>query len=347
MHKQLKAMALTALMGVAMFGLASCEKKPATTAPTEISFSILSFEKSQNIDKLWQPLMADMQKQTGLKIKPFYSSSYTALIEAMRFKQVQAGFFSTSSGAEAVNRGEGEVFAHTTNPDGTDTYTSVIIVRKDSKVTLDDLLKCNHKLNFGMGDVKSTSGTIAPKSFLFIPNHVDTDNCFKSVKPSNHGNNIESVLAGVIDAATNNSDALKELGDTPEGKAKLANLKVIWESPPMRKGVLVYRSDLDPATQEKIRSFFLSYGAGTGPEADRQRANLAAFQWGQLQPADSTYLVPERLMESRVELYEAQKAGDKEATAKAQAELDSALADQARLLANTAPQAPADAPASQ
>ena len=345
------ALALTMGLGVLALGglgLTSCDKKAADpTAATVINFSVLSVQKSQDLDKTWQPIFADMEKQTGLKVKPFYSSSYTSLIEAMRFKQVEAGFYSTSSGNEAVSRAGAEVFASNTNPDGTDTYYSLIIARKDSPVTLDSVLKCDHKLNFGMGDVKSTSGTIAPKAYLFIPHKVDTDNCFRTVKPASHGANIEGVLAGVVDAATNNSDALDDLSRTPEGQAKLAKLKILWKSQPMRKGVLVYRSDLDPAVKEKIRSFFLSYGTGTGAEADRQRANLAAFEWGAAQPADATYLVPERLMEAQVELYDAQKKGDKDATAKAQAAVDAASAEQAKLSASTAPQAPADAPASQ
>jgi phosphonate transport system substrate-binding protein len=343
----MRKIALLAAGMIAALSLTSCQDtKPKAGAPrTEITFSILSVEKSQKLDKLWQPILADMEKQTGLKVTPFYSSSYTSLIEAMRFDQVQAGFFSSATGLEAINRANGEVIAHNTNPDGTDGYTSVIIVPKASKVTIEDVLKCDHKLNFGMGDVKSTSGTIAPKAFLFLPNKIDTNNCFRSVKSAaSHGANIESVVAGVLDAATANSDALKELSDTPEGRAKLDKIRIIWQSPPMSKGVIVYRADLDPVAKEKIRSFFLSYGTGTGPEADRQRANLRAFQWGAMRPADATYLLPERLMEARVALQEAELAGDKAAAATAQKEIDEVLKAQAEL---AAPQAAADAPSSQ
>lgn len=347
MLKFVKTAAVVAL-GACALTLSACDKPSSQPAArNEITFSILSVEKSQKLDKLWQPILADMEKQTGLKVKPFYSSSYTALIEAMRFNQVQAGFFSSASGLEAVKRAQAEVFAHNTNPDGTDGYTSVVIVPKDSKVTIADILKCDHKLNFGMGDVKSTSGTIAPKAFLFLPAKVDPNNCFKSVKSGSHGVNIESVAAGVLDAATANSDALKELSDTPEGRGKLDKIKIIWQSPMIPKGVIVYRSDLDPAAKEKIRSFFLSYGAGTGPEADRQRANLRAFQWGPMRPSDATYLLPERLMEARVALQEAQIAKDAEAEAAAQAEINAVQKEQAKLAAQTTPQAPADVPVSQ
>lgn len=340
-----KMIALTAGLALGVLALTSCSDKPSMAggARSEITFSVLSVEKSENLDKMWQPIFADMEKQTGLRIKPFYSTSYTALIEAMRFNQVQAGFFSSASGLEAMRRANGEVFAHNTNPDGSDGYSAIIITRADSKVTLDDILKCDHKLNFGMGDVKSTSGTVAPKAFLFLPHKIDTDNCFKSVKSGSHGTNIEGVLAGVLDAATANTDSLKELSDTPAGQEKLKRLKVLWQSAPLPKGVIEYRSDLDPTTKEKLRSFFLSYGQGTGPEAERQRANLAAFQWGPMKPSDASYLLPERQMEATVALQEAKLAGKADEVAKAQAELDAVKKDEAAASASSAPEAAADA----
>jgi len=350
MRKTLALVPSLALGSLALGSLAltSCSDKPSMAggARSEITFSVLSVENSENLDKMWAPIFADMEKQTGLKIKPFYSTSYTALIEAMRFNQVQAGFYSSASGLEAMRRGNGEVFAHNTNPDGSDGYEAIIVTKAGSKVTLDDVLKCDHKLNFGIGDVKSTSGTIAPKAFLFLPHKIDTDNCFKNIKSGSHGTNIEGVLAGVLDAATANTDSLKELSDTPEGRVKLAKLKVLWQSDPLPKGVMEYRSDLDPTTKEKLRSFFLSYGQGTGPEADRQRANLAAFQWGPMKPSDASYLLPERLMEATVALQEAKLAGKADDAAKAQAELDAAKKEQAALAASSAPQAAPDAPAS-
>ncbi len=343
-----KIVTVAAGLALGVLALTSCSQKPSMAggARSEITFSILSVEKSENLDVMWKPILSDMEKQTGLKIKPFYSSSYTALIEAMRFNQVQAGFFSSASGLEALKRANGEVFAHNTNPDGSDGYSSIVIVRADSKVTLADVLKCDHKLNFGMGDVKSTSGTVAPKAFLFLPKGIDTQSCFKNVKSGSHGTNIEGVIAGVLDAATANTDSLKELSDTPAGQEKLKKLKVIWQSDPLPKGVIEYRSDLDPATKEKLRSFFLSYGQGTGAEADRQRANLRAFQWGPMKPSDASYLLPERMMEATVALQEAKAAGKADDAAKAQAELDAVKKEQAAASASSAPQAAADTPAS-
>jgi phosphonate transport system substrate-binding protein len=79
---------LLAFGAVAALALAGCGEKAATGAAQDtITFSILSTESAQNMESYWTPILADMEKQTGLKVKPFFSGSYSALIEAMRFKQ--------------------------------------------------------------------------------------------------------------------------------------------------------------------------------------------------------------------------------------------------------------------
>ena len=121
------------------------------------------------MEAYWRPILADMAKQTGLKVTPYFSSNYTLLIEAMKFKKTDAGWFSNLSGLEAVRRGGGEVFARTFDPTGVDGYKSVLIVPAKSKLTLEGVLKCDKTLSFGLGDVLSTSGTLAPMTYLFAP----------------------------------------------------------------------------------------------------------------------------------------------------------------------------------
>jgi len=70
------------------------------------------------------------------------------------------------------------------------------------------------------------------------------------------------------------------------------------------------------------------------------------MQWGPMQPADASYLLPERLLEATVALADAQKGGDTGKIAKAQAVLDAVKKDQAAAASKVVPQAPADAPSS-
>ena len=302
------------------FLTSGCGKVDQTRGPrTEISFSILSTENAQNQEPLWRPFLADMEKQTGLKVKPFFGSNYTALIEAMRFNQVQVGWFSNASGLEAVRRADGEVFARSSDPSGVDGYQSVIIARADSPLTAEDLLKCDGKRTFGLGDVKSTSGTLAPMTYFFMQHKVDPAKCFKSVRSGSHEANFQAVANGMVDAATNNNASLERMAEvSPE---KLKQIKIIWTSPTLPEDPIIYRKDLDPATKEKIRSFFLSYGTGTDAEGQRQLKILNNLIFGVFKPADNSHLLPVREMEAAEALMKARNGGYVAAIRKAESDL--------------------------
>ena len=321
---------LAALMAAA--ALASCNKQaPTVTPPRTLSFSIVSTEATQTQMQEWGPFLKDMEKATGMTVKPFFGSNYSALIEAMRFKQTDLGWFTNNSGLEAVRRSGGEVFARTTHPDGRDGYQGVIIVKKGSGLTLDKLLKCDGTLEFGMGDAKSTSGTLAPMTYLFGPRGIDPAKCFKTVRSASAEANLYAVGTGVLPAATDNTRSMDRLAviGTPEAKKVMDSLQVIWTSPTIPEDPMVWRADLDPAVKAKISAFIFSYGVGDTPEARRQRAILDRIQTGPFKHADNSHLLPVREMEASGELIQAKAKGDPAAIAAAQAKLDAVKKDQA------------------
>lgn len=314
---------LLRLAGAALaLGLAACSQKPAQTgsSPKELTFSILSAENQANMQPLWQPLLDDMSAQIGVKVKPYFATNYTSLIEAMRFNQVQVGWFSADPALEAVNRADAEVLGRVVQAGGEATYESVVIVRKGSGVTLDKLMACGKRYSFGLGDVKSTSGTLAPLTYLFLPKNIDPQTCFKNVRNASHQANFMSVANGVLDASTNNTVGL--LFYRRENPKLADKIEVIWTSPPLPESSILVRKDLDPALKEKIRQFFLTYGTGTGPQADRQRKVLQQLTYGGFRPADDSYLDPIREMEAAQDLWDAKKSGDKAKIAAAQKAFD-------------------------
>ncbi len=286
---------------------------------------MLSTESAQNMESYWKPILVDMEKQTGLKVKPFFSSNYSSLIVAMGADQTDVGWFSNQSGLEAVRRSGGEVFARTFDPSGTDGYKSVIIVPADSKLTLADLLKCDKTLDFGIGDKKSTSGTLAPMTYVFIPAGKKPDTCFKTVLSASHDANLFAVANKKLDAATNNTTALR-LNDN-RGGAQSNKIKVIWESPTLPEDPIIWRKDLDPVVKEKVRQFFLTYGQGDTPEAAQQRANLAKLSMGGFLAADDTHLLVVREMEALEQFGLAKETGDAAKIAAAQKALDGVKAE--------------------
>ncbi len=274
--------------------LSACGKTPDTAGtPAEIRFSIVGAEDSAQMASYWQPLVDDLQKKTGLKVKLFFSPNYSLLVQAMASKQTQLAWFSALPAAEAVERANAQVFARTIDPSGSGAYKSVILVRKESPLTQETLMKCDKTLNFGIGDAQSTTGTLAPLTFLFRPAGKTPQDCFKTVRSANHQANLLAVANGLVDAATNNTTGLAFYRTgTPEAQAAMAKVKVIWTSPDLPESAMVYRKDLDPEVQTKIRDFFLTYGKGEGAQADHERAVLKTLKYSRFDAADNDYLKP-------------------------------------------------------
>jgi phosphonate transport system substrate-binding protein len=157
-------------------------------------------------------------------------------------------------------------------------------------------------------------------TYLFTPRGLEPSKCFKAVRAANHQANFFAVANGVVDVATNNSVGVVFAGrENPDLAAKV---EVIWTSPPLPESSIVVRKDLDPALKEKVRQFFITYGTGTGPEADRQREVLKKLAYGGFRPADNGYLDPIREMVAGQALADARKSGDKAKIAAAQADFD-------------------------
>ncbi|HKR86749.1 MAG TPA: phosphate/phosphite/phosphonate ABC transporter substrate-binding protein [Phenylobacterium sp.] len=302
--------------------LAGCGQKEQVAGPhpKELAFAIPSAENQTAMQPLWRPLTDDLSKSIGVKVKPYFASNYTSLVEAIRFGQVQAGWYSARPALEAVNRADAEVLARVVEAGGDAAYRSVLIARTGRNITLDAVLKCGGKLSFGVGEAESISGTLAPMTYLFTPKGVEPAKCFKAVRAASHQANFVDVATGVVDVATNNTVGV--LAAQREHPQLADKVEVIWTSPPLPEASILVRKDLDPALKEKIRQFFITYGTGTGFEADREREVLKKLAYGGFRPADDSYLDPIREMAAAQTLADARKSGDKAKIAAAQAQFD-------------------------
>ena len=316
-----RRLGLIAATAAAILGLAACGggDDKSSAAPTELTFSILSAEGQASAGPLWQPLLDDMSKAIGVPVKPYFGSNYTVLVEAMRGNQTQVAWFSAKPAVEAIDRANAEVIARTVNKEGLDSYRSTLIVRAGSGITLEQVLACGKKYDFGIGDAQSTSGTLAPMAFLFNPRNIVPARCFKTVRSANHQSNAFSVASGVLDVATSNT--VNTIFMTKQNPQVAAQIQDIWQSPPIPESGILVREDLDPALKEKIRSFFLTYGQGEGVEADRQRQVLSGLEYSRFNAADDGYLNPIREMVADQQLNEAKAKGDTAAAATAEREL--------------------------
>ena len=302
MNAVVKGLAAAAI-SVSLLGAAHAET-------TEINFGIISTESTQNLKTQWEPFLAAMEAQTGLKVKPFFASDYAGIIEGMRFGKVHVAWYGNKSAMEAVDRSDGEVFAQSVDVSGNPGYWSLLLAPVDSPInSLDDVLKCDASLNFGIGDPNSTSGFLVPTTFIFAKNGVDPKKCFKTVRNANHETNAMAVANNQVDVATNNTENLARIEENnPEA---FKNIKVVWKSPLIPSDPLVWRKDLDQAAKDKIYTFMMSYGRlGAPDEVAKAREVLAGLKWAPFKPSSDAQLYPIRIMEITKQEFQVQ-ADDK------------------------------------
>ncbi|UHS59142.1 phosphonate ABC transporter substrate-binding protein [Agrobacterium vaccinii] len=291
----------------------------AALAQDTLNFGIISTESQQNLKTNWEPLLADMTKKTGLDVKAFFASDYAGIIEGMRFNKVQLAWYGNKSAMEAVDRADGEVFVQSVPVAGEPGYWSVIIVPKDSPIqTVDDVLKCDKSINFGLGDPNSTSGYLVPMTFVFGARGIDPKACFKNVTNANHETNAMGVANKQLDAAANNTENMALIKQNKPDA--FANIREVWRSPLIPSDPIVWRKDLPDATKEKLREFFLTYGTdkSTGDIAAEKKI-LAGLKWAPFRASTDKQLLPIRVMELSKSIAQAQadtKLSAEEKTAK-------------------------------
>ena len=286
---------LRKLTGAALIAASLLSGSFAQAADT-VNFGIISTESSTNLKKTWQPFLGAMRKSTGLDIKAFFASDYAGVIEGMRFNKVQIAWFGNKSGMEAVDRSNGEVFAQTVDVSGNPGYWSLLITQKDSPINnLDDLMKCDKSINFGIGDPNSTSGFLVPTTYIFAARNIAPKECFKTVRNASHEVNALSVANNQVDVATNNTESMRRIEITKPDAFK--KIKIIWKSPLIPSDPLVWRNDLDDGVKSKIYKFVMSYGRNGSPEeVEAARKILAELQWAPFKPSSNAQLYPIRIL---------------------------------------------------
>lgn len=186
--------------------LATVAASAQAAAPkTEI---VMGFNPAENADVMENNSKAfaeHFQKQTGMKVKTFIATDYTALIEALRSGRVDFAWLPPFSFVKGEKVANAKVLLKSVRK-GNAFYYAAIISRADKGISKIEDLKGK---SIAWVDPSSSAGHVFPKASLINKLKIDPDQFFgKQVFAGSHDALVLSVLNGTVDAgATFSNDA--------------------------------------------------------------------------------------------------------------------------------------------
>jgi phosphonate transport system substrate-binding protein len=187
------------VMGVfalsASLALAATDTK--TPARTEITMGFNPAENVEVVEMNGKLLSAYMQKKTGLSVKTFVATDYTALIEALRGGRIDFAWLAPFSYVKAEKIADAKVLLKSVRK-GKDHFFSAIITSSTKPFkTVQDL----KGKSMAWVDPTSTSGHIMPKASVKKKFGIDPETFFgKQIFAGSHDALVLAVLNGTVDA---------------------------------------------------------------------------------------------------------------------------------------------------
>jgi phosphonate transport system substrate-binding protein len=232
--------------------------------PKEVTFALLSTESAPDIIRRWSPILAQLEKDLGIKVKHVSATDYRGTIEALKFNKAHLGWLGPKAYVEATNDNYANVepVAQIQHANGSLGYRSCLIVHSDSDLFSPEDIASK---TFAFNDPNSTSGYLVPMTFFTLEMGVDPKEYFSKLTFSgSHEASIVAVANRKVDVASSNLPDVQQL--TREGKVPRGALRVIWVSKLIPNDPVVVRKDLPESLKRAIQESLVSMQA-SHPEA--------------------------------------------------------------------------------
>ena len=264
--------------------------------PKEVTFGLLSTENATEITRRWAPILAQLEKDLGVKVKSVTATDYRGTIEALKFKKAELGHLGPKSYVEASNNNYANVepIAQLQLANGSLGYRSCLIVHADSDIFSPEDMAGK---TFAFNDPNSTSGYLVPSAFFMMELNVDPKKYFSKVTFSgSHEASILAVAAKKVEVASTNLPDLQQL--TRENKVQRGALRVIWVSKLIPNDPIVVRKDLPVSFKSAVQES-LTTMRSRNPEAFKE---IGAWLGNFVVADDSKYQVIRDLNETAKKL---------------------------------------------
>jgi phosphonate transport system substrate-binding protein len=278
----IRVLAVALLM---MAGLAAPSPAADPSWPKEITFALLSTENASEITRRWGPILAQLEKDLGVKVKSVTATDYRGTIEALKFKKAEIGHLGPKAYVEAStnNYANVEPIAQLQLANGSLGYRSCLIVHTDSDLFSPEDMAGK---TFAFNDPNSTSGYLVPSAFFMMELSVDPKKYFSKITFSgSHEASILAVANKKVEVASTNLPDLQQL--TREGKVPRGALRVIWVSKLIPNDPIVVRKDMPASLRSAIQESLTTMKARS-PETFKE---IGAWVGGFVPADDAKYQV--------------------------------------------------------
>jgi len=219
--------------------------------PKELTFALLSTESAPEVTRRWEPILVQLEKDLGVKVKPIMASDYRGTIEALKFKKAEIGHLGPKSYVEATNDNYANVepIVQIRHSNGSLGYRSCLIVHTDSDIFSPEDISGK---TFAFNDPNSTSGYLVPMTMFLNEMGINPKQHFSKLTFSgSHEASILAVMNKKVEVASTNLPDVQQL--TREGKVPRGALRIIWVSKLIPNDPIVVRKDLPGSLRQAIQ----------------------------------------------------------------------------------------------
>jgi phosphonate transport system substrate-binding protein len=225
---------------------------PFFQTPSTLNLGMVPGEDAEVRIQRYAPIVDYLKSYLGMDVKAYVGTDYTATVEAMRAKRVDAAYFGPFSYVLAAQVADARVFVVPGSSDGiTSTYNSLIVTHTASGIT--DLAGLKGR-NFAFVDPASTSGHLIPRAMLMKAG-IEPDRDLKTIFAGGHDASLLAINGKRVDAGAVSStqhQRMIEAGVVDEG-----NLLTLITSDPIPSSPFAARGSLDAALAENLKQAFL------------------------------------------------------------------------------------------
>jgi phosphonate transport system substrate-binding protein len=244
------AMILTLLAGASRAQVAD------PTWPQELTFALLSTESAPEVTRRWEPILAQLAQDLGIKVKPVMATDYRGTIEALKFKKAEIGHLGPKTYIEATheNYANVEPVVQIRHSNGSLGYRSCLIVHADSDIFSPEDIGGK---TFAFNDPNSTSGYLVPMTMFLNEMGINPKQHFAKLTFSgSHEASILAVTNKKVEVASTNLPDIQQL--TREGKVPRGALRLIWVSKLIPNDPIVVRKDLPDSLRQAIQGALIA-----------------------------------------------------------------------------------------